>query len=88
MSAKLQVMISTYYTITACSNEPREFKSLNQKNMWTKLHQKKCETCRSAPTIQMGIDESLYTEGEAKNYTNPKDRICVLNHVKRTFESN
>jgi hypothetical protein len=88
MSKKMTLQNITYYTITACSNEPREFKSLNQKNMWTKLHQKRCESCRSASTIQMGIDESLYTEGEAKNYTNPKDRICVLNHVKRTFESN
>jgi len=88
MSKKMTFQNSTYYTITACSNEPREFKSLNQKNMWTKLHQKKCEKCRSAPTIQMGTDKSFYTEGEAKNYTNPKDRICVLNHTKRIFESN
>ncbi len=86
MAPKLQVTIDTFYTTTACNDETREFKTLKQKDMWKKLHQKKCEKCRNASTIQMGTDKAIFTEGDANNHTNTKDRICVLNHIKRTFD--
>ena len=88
MSTQFQVISNTFYTTTACNDETREFKTLKQKDIWKKLHQKRCETCRNASTIQMGTDKAIFTEGDANNYTNTKDRICVINHIRRTFDSN
>jgi|694.fasta_scaffold94612_5 hypothetical protein len=88
MSAKLKVTSNAFYTITACNDELREFKTLKQKDMWKKLHQKRCEFCSNASTIQMGPNKSIFKEGDANNYTNTKARIRVLNHIKRTFDSN
>ena len=44
----------TFYSIPVCSGEKHTFASLGQKNLWRKLHCKKCSICRNALVVNLG----------------------------------
>jgi hypothetical protein len=54
MSGKLTT--DSFFTVNACDNERHTFPCLRQKNMYRKLHNKRCEICRNASTT------TIYTE--------------------------
>lgn len=51
-----------YFTTLACIRERKNFKTDRQRQMFKKLHYKKCETCRNAPRVVLGLNQVSYTE--------------------------
>jgi hypothetical protein len=43
-----------------CSEETKTFKTSKHRDMWSRLHDKKCETCAGMPTIHTGTNVEEY----------------------------
>jgi hypothetical protein len=50
-----RVVDDTFWFITACEGERKSFTEQRQRNMWVKLHLRKCVACQEAEARQGGV---------------------------------
>lgn len=50
-----RVVDDTYWLVTACEGERKTFADKRQRDMWQKLHLRKCVACQEAEARQGGI---------------------------------
>lgn len=55
MGPMYRVVDDTYWLVTACEGERKTFADIRQRNMWQKLHLRKCVVCQEAEARQGGI---------------------------------
>jgi hypothetical protein len=70
--AGLSQDLITIVCLPACDGEQRLFKSVKQKDMWKRLHMKKCSVCAGATQINsvkinLSQKEALSTKKESIN---------------------
>lgn len=85
--AGLSQGILTIVVKPACDGEERLFKSVKQKEMWIRLHMKKCPVCANATRVKsvrvnLSQDEAMGIEKEAMD--NIRDTMNSYNHLLKS----
>jgi hypothetical protein len=57
-----------YVLSLACNQDQKTFKTSKHRDMWGRLHDKKCETCRNTNTTHSGTHEVVYDAGTSTSY--------------------
>ena len=78
-----------FWTTLPCRNkERRTFKTSRQRDMWERLHSKKCEICRNTITVHTGMDTMEHSRSETHIYRNGNDRIDQILVASRLLFGN
>lgn len=95
MSSKMKIVDDSFWTQTACKGERLTFKTAKTRDMWKRLHQKKCQVCADAQKRQgltnIGWTETTYNGDDRSSFLAQREDQQgqeIINHaIHRLLQS-
>ena len=86
---KIKMTDDSFWTIPACDGERRTFKTIKTRDMWKRLHQKKCECCRNYqkenPNTNIGWTETTYNGDDRSSFLAHREDLQAQEEVNRAI---